>query len=66
MRVTINDHVIVLPEHLSLSALFTYLDQPTQGHAIAVNDTVIPHVRWSEHRLSDGNVVLLIQSVAGG
>lgn len=66
MHLIVNDRAMALPEGISLSALLTHLDRPAQGHALAVNNTVIPRTQWPEHRLHDGDHVLLIQPIAGG
>lgn len=66
MRITVNDHLIELPEHATLEALLTQLACPSAGHALAVNEAVIPRSSWMTHTLRPGDQVLLIQPMAGG
>jgi sulfur carrier protein len=37
-----------------------------QGVAIAINDAVVPRSSWEEHRLAEGDHVLVIQATQGG
>lgn len=38
----------------------------TDGVAVAVNSTVVPRSKWTDVRLSDGDVIEVINAVQGG
>lgn len=42
------------------------VDPSRRGIAVAVNSAVIPRARWSEHALSPGDAVEIIQARQGG
>lgn len=67
MNVTVNDEARNIPEGASLQTLIAELGLAEKsGLAVAVNAGVVPSARWSEHTLSDGDAVLLIQATQGG
>jgi len=37
-----------------------------EGIAVAVNECVIPRSDWEDHRLSDGDIVIIITATQGG
>ena len=41
-------------------------DRAASGIAVAVNQTVVPHSAWAEHRLQPGDCVDLVTAVHGG
>ncbi len=70
MKIYINDEQItVQPEMLlntMLSALLAELEQPGQGIAIAVNETIIARQEWDQFTLSENDHITLFQAIAGG
>ncbi len=42
------------------------VDPARRGIAVAVNSAVVPRARWSEHHLSPGDAVEIIQARQGG
>ncbi|KFC93239.1 sulfur carrier protein ThiS [Leminorella grimontii] len=55
-----------LQDSAALSDLLVQLGHPTQGIAIAVNQTIVPKTAWETHRLYHGDSVLMFQAIAGG
>lgn len=66
MKVDVNGQSIELVEGASLCALLTQLDQPQEGMALAVNQTIVPQGEWEAYRLHDGDTIALFQAIAGG
>lgn len=80
MKIYLNDEQItVQPDMLSesgsmgvtaanttISALLAELEQPEQGIAIAVNQSIIARQKWDSYALSENDRVTLFQAIAGG
>ena len=58
-RIAQNATVAQLLERLFSSA-------PQQGIAVAVNDEVVPRVRWVAHTLNAGDTLEVLQATQGG
>jgi sulfur carrier protein len=68
MKVTINGAERDLPQVRTLAELLRALNVPADqgGIAVAQNDTVIPHARWAETPVAEGDRFEIITAVQGG
>lgn len=67
MKVEINHKEIELPgEEMTVAGLLAHQGISEKGHAIAVDNNVVPRVRWSEFKLTDGMKITVIRAVCGG
>lgn len=67
VTVRVNDKSLALAATTSLTQLLTELGlSAAHGVAVAVNDAVVPRSGWEQHRLVDGDQVLVIQATQGG
>ncbi|MFI8432421.1 sulfur carrier protein ThiS [Streptomyces sp. NPDC079020] len=55
-----------LPAGTALDALVATLTSAHRGVAAAVNESVVPHGRWSATTLGDGDRVEILTAVQGG
>ena len=67
MQVLLNDNELKIEIGETLASLLKKqgLDSP-KGIAVALNNTVIPKVEWSDKLLSSGDKITLIMATAGG
>lgn len=66
MKITVNDEDYRFDSPLTVDSLLAFLEQPLAGSALAVNQLIVPRPQWSEHRLKDGDNVVVFQAIAGG
>lgn len=67
MKVEINNKEVELTDDCrTLTALLESQGISEKGHAIAVNNQVVPRAEWSSFQLVDGMKVLVIRAVRGG
>ena len=68
MTITMNGNKVHTTEGATLSALLreSGILESTAGVAVAVNSTVVPKSRWTDVRLSDGDIIEVINAVQGG
>lgn len=67
VTVRVNDNSLALADRTTLTQLLAELGLgAVQGVAVAVNDAVVPRSGWEQHRLVDGDQVLVIQATQGG
>lgn len=67
MKVEINNKEVIIPDDCNtLSALLLNQGISEKGHAIAVNNQVVPRAEWSSFQLVEGMKVLVIRAVRGG
>ncbi|MCL6362595.1 sulfur carrier protein ThiS [Pectobacterium polaris] len=66
MKITLNDEPFEFPEAITVEALLSQINRLQPGTALAINQTIIPHVIWSQHQVQDGDDILLFQAIAGG
>ncbi len=68
MTITMNGKKTTTAESATLVTLLREngISDSVEGIAVAVNSTVVPRSRWSEQRLSDGDMVEVINAVQGG
>lgn len=67
MRVEINNKEVELPEGCdNIISLLQHQGIGEKGHAIAVNNHVVPRTEWNSFRLVEGMKVLIIRAVRGG
>jgi sulfur carrier protein len=65
--ITVNDEPRTIVGDMPLSALIAELGVgERKGVAVAVSGTVVPRSAWLEHRLRDGDRVLVIRATQGG
>lgn len=65
MNIQLNDQPFELLGD-TLTDLFQQLKKLEIGHAVAVNQAIVPKSRWATTRLSEGAQVLVFESIAGG
>ena len=66
MNIVVNDEALTLEAPLTLEQLLTKLACPPAGTALAVNQQIIPRHGWAQHRLGEGDEVVIFQAIAGG
>lgn len=67
MIITLNGDVTDVPADTSLEALLVRSGHEVRrGLAIAMNGEVVPRGRWTEQRVSEGDVVELLAATQGG
>ena len=66
MKIQVNDEPLTLEAPLTLDRLLDKLACQPAGTALAVNQQIIPRGSWPQHRLCEGDVVIIFQAIAGG
>lgn len=67
MTVFINNNPITLPaDNMNVADLAEWKNIPSGGSAIALNDKLIPHNKWSETYLNEGDKLLVVAVAFGG
>ena len=66
MRIQFNDEPLQCMDNLSALQLLAQLNLDKPGTALAVNQTILPREQWAQHRLQEGDSLLLFQVIAGG
>lgn len=68
MNITVNGKRANTAEAVTLIMLLrdNGIDANTDGVAVAVNSKVVPRSRWADVRLSEGDVIEVINAVQGG
>jgi len=68
MVIALNGKKINTAEAVTLVTLLREngINDSTDGVAVAVNSTVIPRRKWNGVRLSDGDMIEVINAVQGG
>lgn len=66
MKVTINGENRELPEGLTVAALLEHLGLQPERVAIERNREILPHSRWAETRVADGDRYEIVHFVGGG
>jgi sulfur carrier protein len=67
MIITLNGDATDVPADTSLDALLVRSGHEVRrGLAIAMNGEVVPRGRWTEQRVSEGDVVELLAATQGG
>ncbi len=66
MHVWINGERREMPQGACVLDVLDALGVPRCGVAVAVDDAVVPRVRWPVHRLVDGVRVEVLTAVQGG
>lgn len=67
MNIIINNTEYHFEEGVNLlTALASLKMDEKKGIAVAVNDTIIPKMKWQEMKLLDGDKIIIIGAVAGG
>ncbi len=67
MIITVNGDPAEVPEGTSLEGLLVRSGHDNRrGMAIAMNGEVVPRGRWSQQRISPGDVVELLAATQGG
>lgn len=67
MEIYINDTEMDVPSgDCSVASLMEDLHINTTGCAIAINNAIIPFVKWSETFVKEGDKITLIRATQGG
>lgn len=66
MKIQVNNKETELPAGATVSLLAARLDLPDKGTAIAVNNRLVPHIRWDSYLLVENDSVLIIKAACGG
>ncbi|WAT00394.1 sulfur carrier protein ThiS [Rouxiella chamberiensis] len=66
MNITVNDSDYQFEAPITLDGLLAFLEHSQSGSALAVNQVIVPRPQWAEHRLEDGDNVVIFQAIAGG
>ncbi|MBR3757511.1 MAG: sulfur carrier protein ThiS [Bacteroidaceae bacterium] len=65
MKLKVNNQEICT-EADTLSGLATELSWPSRGVAVAVNQCMVPRIKWEAFTLNEGDNILIIKAVCGG
>lgn len=67
MKIQINNEQNEVLEGISLHEIVvTLLQLDPAGKAIAINDTIIPKLKWSSTYLKENDNILVIKACSGG
>jgi len=67
MEITVNQQVYQITHNCNIQQLFgDVLQQPSQGLAIAINQSIIPKTQWESHFLKSGDQIIIIKATQGG
>jgi len=66
MKIKLNDKSMELEATMTVNALLHQLKRYQQGHAVAINNDIIPRSNWETHLLQENDEILLFQAIAGG
>ena len=70
LKIQINDASLILTEvetkTITVTQLFTYLDKPLVGSAVAINQHIISRSEWDNYLINEGDNISLFQAIAGG
>lgn len=67
MKVIVNNKDHTIETGAGVSKLLDFIDVPeAYGLAIAVNNRIIPRSQWENHKLSEGDKILLVKAAQGG
>lgn len=67
MKVEINNREIILPDGCdNIVALLQSQGISEKGHAVAVDNKVVPRASWAGFRLAEGMRITIIRAVCGG
>lgn len=66
MKLQVNEKELEMAENSVIEQLLMVLNKPSQGCAIAVNQSIISRSQWSEFQLNEGDRISLFQAIAGG
>lgn len=66
MRIVVNGEGWDVPADYTVSDVLRKLGAPERGVAVAVDDAVVPRLRWVTTRLHDGAGVEVLTAVQGG
>lgn len=67
MEITVNQQNYSVTDHCSLQKMLSAIvQQPLQGIAIAVNQTIIQKADWESYLLNPGDNIILIKATQGG
>ena len=66
MVVEINNEPYNLPDSITVSDMFSYINRDTKGIALAINEEVISKSDWSSKKINNHDKVLLIRATQGG
>ncbi len=66
MRILFNDEPVACDDAITVATLLESMNLHQPGAALAVNQTIIPREQWQQHRLQEGDSLLLFQAIAGG
>ena len=67
MNINFNNQQKQIPSETALQLiLIDFIGAKQKGIAVAINDTVIPKLRWAEHMLQPDDNVLVITATQGG
>ena len=66
ISIQINDTTLKIESGLNILQLLTYLNSPTDGIAVAVNNCIIRKNLWASETVYENDTVLIIQATQGG
>ncbi|CEO40664.1 thiamine biosynthesis protein ThiS [Photobacterium kishitanii] len=66
IKIWLNDQPVVCEAEQTLSQFVAQLSLPTQGTAMAINQSIVAASEWSTTVIADGDQLALFQAIAGG
>jgi sulfur carrier protein len=66
MKISVNNDIIETGENTSVEKLIEFLDFQQYQLAVAINNQVIPKMKWQRTFLHENDNVIIIKAVSGG
>lgn len=66
MNLLVNGKLRDVPAPMTVHRLLEWLELPTRGIAVEVNEQIVPRPRHVEHELSEGDRLEIMSLVGGG
>lgn len=66
ITIYVNESPIEVHEKTNVLQLLQQLKSPTQGVAVAIDNTVVPNSNWESCLLNTNTKILIIQAAQGG
>ncbi|MGL1889589.1 MAG: sulfur carrier protein ThiS [Reichenbachiella sp.] len=66
MTIRVNDQALEIQGDFNILQLLDQIQSPTDGIAVAIDDTIVLKEQWASQTLTENDQVLIIQATQGG
>lgn len=66
IKIWVNEKAIEIKKNFNIPQLLEKVNAPTNGVAVAINNTIISKDYWESQILSENDNILIIQATQGG